>query len=291
MESIVRRTQQMPALLAAATVVGRCLRFAAVAALSVMGSLLVLGSWAAGADTPAMPAQGASSLAASCSPFVAPWNCYDSGYSVSLSGQTSSTLSAQFTVPTVGCHLAGCTPACPTAYRAVGPFSAIYDTTGSASYPWLLIGCSGSKPIIRAYLTLRGVQYGPLNFSVKAGDIVTMSVSMSSQATTVTFTDGAFTRSKTGAGAAPASAFVSIGPVSNGSKLTGVPQFTRLTFTNILVDGTTFTDYTTGRLKYIRTSNGTAPPSSGGTGIVQILPSNLGISGGVSYFYEDWVHW
>jgi len=91
---------------------------------------------------------------------------------------------------------------------------------------------------------------------------------MSRSATRVTFSDKstAVTKSVTGKGDVAGYGSVTAAPVHeplNTGVLLGVPKFTTLTFTNVQVNGTNIGTYTaaTGLYEFIRTTNGSAPPS------------------------------
>ncbi len=143
---------------------------------------------------------------------------------------------------------------------------------------FLKLGCHASKTLYQGAFNVFG-KLTVVTGSIKPNDLISLSGSMSATATKVTFTNKTtgVTKSVSGKGDVAAYGSVIAGSVHEPpltGVLLGVPKFTTLTFTSVQVNGANLGTYSsaTGLYEFIRTTNGSAPPS----GTVQILPGTVG---------------
>jgi hypothetical protein len=193
-----------------------------------------------------------------------------SGYAVYSATTPPAHVSAQFKVPTVS----GCT----ATDRQIAAGAEVQDSGGAGASVFLKLGCHAGKTIYQGEFNVFGT-LAVVTGSIKPNNLISVSGSMSATATKVTFTDKTtgVTKSVSGKGDVAAYASVTAGPIHEPpvtGVLLGVPKFTTLTFTSVQVNGANLGTYTsaTGLYEFIRTTNGSAPPS----GTIQILPGAVG---------------
>jgi hypothetical protein len=197
------------------------------------------------------------------------YDASDSSYDIFSSSVPPATASTTLKVPAV----TGCTKT----NRQVGFGPGVEDSSGAGADPFVVVGCKGGKAIYSANFYMFGTITAS-SVTVHPGNSLSLSVSMTATTTTITFDDTTTGSSQTETGAADTAAYGFVGsfPVQKGATLLGVPDFARVTFKNVLINGSGIGTYTsaTGLYEFIRTTNGSAPPS----GTVQIQPGALGTS-------------
>jgi hypothetical protein len=183
----------------------------------------------------------------------------NAGYSFAVA--SSSAVTATFKVPTLTCT--------PTV-TGIGPYVSLENNASRYSYPWLLAECVNSTPVYLGNLTLNG-NNSVLGNPVAAGDLIHLSVSMTSKATKITFADATtgVSGSETGPGATATFGFVGVGPIYDSTDtLEGVPAFGHLAFSGVKVGGQTLASTTP--VSYNRVTT---------TSVVQVTTSSIGASG------------
>jgi len=153
------------------------------------------------------------------------------GYQAKVALGSATSLAARFKVPRLSCT---------AAYRAIAPEAAVnVNNNRSDSSAFVFVGCQRGRAVYAPALVLNGnlVYY---TTRVGAGDVIKLSVKVTTRGTTVQVTDvtTGFTKTRTGPGARPGAFFVGDAAVTlNGLTPIGVPGFGTLTFTGCLVDG------------------------------------------------------
>jgi hypothetical protein len=183
----------------------------------------------------------------------------NAGYSFDVT--SSSTVTATFNVPAL---------TCTSTTQGIGPYVSLENSANQYSYPWLLAECVNSIPVYLGNLTLNG-NNSVLGNPVAAGDLIHLSVSMTSKATKITFADATtgVSGSETGPGATSTFGFVGIGPIYDSSTdaLDGVPAFGHLAFSGVKVGGKTLASTTP--VRYNRAT----------TSVVQVATGSIGAAG------------
>jgi hypothetical protein len=198
------------------------------------------------------------------------YNATNSGFQVFSSTESTGSISANFTVPTVS----GCT----AAKRGVAFGVLIENINATVSdAPNVAVGCHHGASFYTAFLVVNGSATA-LSAVITPGDAITVSASMTTATASETFTDNTtgYTQSDSGAGGTPAYQFAGSEPFFNNKNGTveEVATFSAVSLADVVVNGASIGSYTaaTGLGKYVRTTNGDAPPS----GTVQIKPGKLG---------------
>jgi len=200
--------------------------FGAVA-LALPLSLAVPAQAAAGADGggrgPASARPGAPAVINN--PFFA-------GYQASVAPGSATSSVAQFKVPRLSCT---------TAFRAIALGIGVQvNNFRSFSAASVFTGCHRGRAVFFPVLLINGNEVNYTTRSLRAGDVIKVSVKVTTRGTTVQVTDvtTGVTKRRTGSGARSSSAFVGDNSWSaNGTTPLGVPGFGTLTFTSCLVDG------------------------------------------------------
>ena len=155
------------------------------------------------------------------------------GYGTAVTVGSATTVTATFTVPALSCIPPdlGILPAvCEGVNRNL-----LLTAAGVA------VKCESDKAVYFPALVINGVGTPFRTSPFAAGDVINLSASVTTTATTVQVTDVTknVTKTLTGAGARPHAAFIGDLPwFSNKGALLGVPNFGKLKFTNCQIDGT-----------------------------------------------------
>jgi hypothetical protein len=188
----------------------------------------------------------------------------NAGYQVSSTTIPPATAKAEFLVPTVTC----------TKAKLNVTFGVLVEnTSGGSSGPVVAEGCAKGKATYAAYIEINGTAT-MLDTSVSPNNLITVSASEASTATSATFTDVSSGYSKTLTGAGSISEYASVGSFPGTTKK--VPTFSTFNFTNAEINGAAIGTYTgsTGLNEEVQTINGKVPPK----GKVEIQPGALGTS-------------
>jgi hypothetical protein len=198
-----------------------------------------------------------------------------SGYQPSLlASGTPTMVSVSFKVPSVS----KCSGTSADQLILIGPQLFISNTTSQAT-PGLEFGCHAGAS------TYQGALFGSttvtvLSAKVSAKDSLTLSASMNASMSSMTFIDHTtgFTQSATDTGGTATGVFLGalgVNGSSGSNTLLAVPKFSKVSFTAATVNGSSLATWALGSLyEFIRTTNGSAPPS----GSIQIVPGKLATS-------------
>jgi len=188
------------------------------------------------------------------------YSTFLAGYDVINNTPAPSPLSAQFTVPTIsGCGAKGAN----RDNQFVGVM--VEDNSTTYIFSGLYFGCQKGEPFDQGVF----INYDAAttsSVSVSAGETVAVSATMNEQSSSLSFgVVGGSTQTLAVAEDTAVSAFV--GADSTG----GVPDFGKIKFSDVDLNGIGLSPATTGIDRAIRTTNGKAPPS----GMVQIQTGRL----------------
>ena len=152
------------------------------------------------------------------------------GYQASVAPGSATSSAAQFKVPRLSCT---------TADRGIVPgVGAEVNNFRSFSGAALIVECVRGRA---RYTLVTAINGNQVNYttSVRTGNVIKVSVMVTTRATTVQVTDVTtrFTKRRTGPGARSSAAFVGDDNLFSGTTLLGVPNFGTLTYTSCLVDG------------------------------------------------------
>ena len=175
----------------------------------------------AGPGGPATPRVGGASVKNSN---------YDAGYVTGVTAGSATTSTATFTVPALSCA--------PPDLGIYAGVDVAATSTGSAA--GVAVKCEFGKAVYFPALVINGVGTPFRTSPFAAGDVINLSASVTTTATTVQVTDVTknVTKTLTGAGARPHAAFIGDLPwFSNKGALLGVPNFGKLKFFNCQIDG------------------------------------------------------
>ncbi len=139
------------------------------------------------------------------------------------------------------------------------------------SVAFLFTGCVNGTAVYYPGLVINGTETDYPASAFSAGDVITLSTSVTTTGTTLQVTDvtAGVTKKLTGAGASASAAYIGDdGWATSTGTLLGVPNFGTLTFTNSLIDGKAPASWRP--LKYLRVNH---------AGIVQIAPGSLSLAG------------
>ena len=190
----------------------------------------------------------------------------NSGYAVYSSTTPPASVAATFKVPAVS--------GCKKKAQLIAAGILVEDSSGSGAEPFIQFGCSGGKAVYSAGLDMFGT-ITTLTNKVVAGDSVSMFANMNPTLTEISIqVANGWNTSQSGAGDTAAYGYVGTFPVGNGAAgVLGVPHFATFSFKKATINSAGLGSYTpsTGLGEYIRTTNGSAPPS----GLVQIEPGTL----------------
>ena len=152
------------------------------------------------------------------------------GYQASVAPGSATSSAAQFKVPRLSCT---------TADRGIVPdVGVVVNNFRSFSGAALIVECIRGRAVYAPALAINGNQTS-YTTSVRAGNVIKVSVMVTTRGTTVQVKDvtTGFTKRRTGPGARSSAAFVGDDSLFSGRTLLGVPGFGTLTFTSCLVDG------------------------------------------------------
>ncbi len=193
----------------------------------------------------------------------------NAGYAVYSTSTPPTTAIAQLRVPALTCS---------TENTGVGFGVVVENADGSSrGSPTVGEACNKGQAVYTANININNVNT-VLSATVKPNDLLTLSASQTSTATSVTFTDNStgFTKTLTGTGSTSAFGFVGSVPDEARPSLTKVATFSTFSFTHVGVNGAAIGTYTaaTGLYEAIQTTGGKTPPA----GTVEIQPGPLGTS-------------
>jgi len=194
------------------------------AALALPLSLAVPAEAAAVGDSGGAPASARPGAASVIN------NPFFAGYQASLAAGSATSSAAQFRVPRLSCT---------TADRGIVPgVGVVVNNFRSFSGAALIVECVRGRA---RYVPVTAINGNQVSYTtrVRAGDVIKVSVMVTTRGTTIRVTDvtTGFTRRRTGPGARSSAAFVGDDSLFSGRTLLGVPGFGTLTFTSCLVDG------------------------------------------------------
>ena len=152
------------------------------------------------------------------------------GYQASVAPGSATSSAAQFKVPRLSCT---------TANRGIVPgVGVVVNAFRSFSGAALIVECIRGRAVYAPVTAINGNQVSYAT-SVRAGNVIKVSVTVTTRATTVQVTDVTtrFTKRRTGPGARSSAAFVGDDSLLSGATLLGVPHFGTLTYSSCLVDG------------------------------------------------------
>jgi hypothetical protein len=205
---------------------------AAAAAGVALSTVAVTGASASGGG--GVPARlGASGGPASSRAGTAGVNYsrYFAGYQAAVTAGSATTSTATFTVPTLSCA-----PSNLGFYADAGVGSA-----STASIAMVAVKCEFDKAVYFPSLVINGAGTYYRSSPFAAGDVINLSASVTTTATTVQVTDVTknVTKMLTGAGLSANHAWIGDEAyASTKGILLGVPNFGKLKFTNCQIDGT-----------------------------------------------------
>jgi hypothetical protein len=163
------------------------------------------------------------------------------GYVAAVAPGSATSAAAQFKVPRLSCTTApdrGILPGVQVVVNSFRSFSAAF----------VFVICHRGRALYFPAVDINGHQ---VNFttSVRAGDVIKVSATVTTRGTTVQVTDVTtrVTKRRTGAGARSSAVFVGDDSVFLNATRLGVPNFGTLTFTSCLVDGRALA-----RLRHVR---------------------------------------
>jgi hypothetical protein len=160
-------------------------------------------------------------------------NRYYAGYQAVVTTGSATTVTATFTVPALSCI----PPDLGFYAGAVEWVNRNLLTTGA----FVAIKCESGKAVYFPSLAINGVDTNYRTSPFAAGDVINLSVNVTTSGSTVTVTDVTknVTKTLTGAGARPRQTFIGdIAWLTLKGALLGVPNFGKLKYLNCLIDGT-----------------------------------------------------
>ena len=178
----------------------------------------------AGPGGPAIPRAGAASVIS---------NRIFAGYQTAVTVGSATTVTATFTVPKLSCIPPD-----------IGFFASAAEWVNRNLFltgALVNIKCESDKAVYFPGLAIKGVVTNYRTSPFAAGDVINLSASVTTTATTVQVTDVTknVTKTLSGAGANPHFALIGdLAGFSNAGNLLGVPNFGKLKFLNCLIDGT-----------------------------------------------------
>jgi hypothetical protein len=158
------------------------------------------------------------------------------GYSAPPSAAPSQTATASLKVPTIKCSKipAGGFQALVSGVRIEEPSGMASMNSGGS----VLLICNGPNPEYLPHIQVDGTSIGS-GITIKPGDTITATASVSATAATVTLQDGA--QSQTASGAGSSVIAEDIGSIAvncnEAHQCTPVPRSAKTTFKNALIDG------------------------------------------------------
>src|SRR5215470_9265441 len=153
------------------------------------------------------------------------------GYVAAVPVGSATSVTATFTVPTLSC-------APPNLGIAPGVFE-IVNRNGLLTAAGVAVKCESGKAVYFPALEINNVGHSFRASPAAAGDVINLSASVTTTATTVQVTDATknVTTTLTGAGARPHAAFIGdLAWASNKGILLGVPNFGKLKFFNCMIN-------------------------------------------------------
>jgi len=153
------------------------------------------------------------------------------GYVTAVPVGSATSVTATFTVPTLSC-------APPNLGIAPGVFESV-NRNGLLTAAGVAVKCESGKRVYFPVLDINNVGHSFRASPAAAGDVINLSASVTTTATTVQVTDVTknVTTTLTGAGARPRAAFIGdLAWASNKGVLLGVPNFGKLKFFNCMIN-------------------------------------------------------
>jgi hypothetical protein len=157
------------------------------------------------------------------------------GYQTSVTAGSATSSAATFTVPAVSCTTASVGISADAGVAA--------NNFKSDSVAGVFTGCAKGKAVYFPWLLVNGTEANYTSTPLSAGDVINLSVSVTTSGITVQVTDTtkgvSVTNTITGAGAGANAAWIGDDAwFSSTGTLLGVPNFGKLKFFNCLIDGT-----------------------------------------------------
>jgi len=155
------------------------------------------------------------------------------GYVAAVPIGSATAVTATFTVPTLSC-------APPNLGIAPGVFESV-NRNGLLTAAGVAVKCESGKRVYFPALEINNVGHSFRASPAAAGDVINLSASVTTTATTVQVTDVTknVTQTLTGAGANTREAWIGdLAWLTNNGILLGVPNFGKLKFLNCQIDGT-----------------------------------------------------
>jgi hypothetical protein len=153
------------------------------------------------------------------------------GYKTTVAAGSATSAAATFTVPRLSCT---------TATRVIAPLAGMTTNNNKIfSVAAVHVGCVKGKAVYYPLLVVNGNETNYTTTHFAAGDVINLSTSVTTSATTVQLTDVTknVTKTRTGAGASATAAWIAHDAWPSRTGILGVPNFGKLAFTNCLIDG------------------------------------------------------